>query len=381
MKKKIFFTSLLSLLMALNFISCAKKSSNGSPETGPTLTEELQQALDRGLALHNGKGAAAAVIIPGRETWLGAAGVSHNTTSITPNMLFGIGSVTKTFTAALVLKLAEEGALSLEDSLDRWLPNFPNIDSTITIRQLLNHTSGVFGFFNNGEIWDEIERDRSRLWTPEEVLSYVLAPYFAPGTDWHYVNTNYILLGMIIRSVTQSQVSGEFRNRLWNPLGLNNTYLSIEETLPANIIHSWSDFNGDGVIEDVTSIPRTAHDSIAWTAGGIFSTVEDLVKWSNSLFRGDILSQAFLDQMLEFVPTPANFGAQGYGLGIIEFFPDFTGGEESIGHTGAGIGHITIMVYLPDYGVSIVVMVNDDNGDSLYEIKNGLIRVILNHLQ
>jgi D-alanyl-D-alanine carboxypeptidase len=163
------------------------------------------------------------------------------------------------------------------------------------------------------------------------------------------------------------------------PLGLHNTYTVFEETLPDNIAHTWSDdFNPDGLLEDVTHIPRTAHDSITRT---IFSTPEDVVKFSHALFQGDLLSPASLNQMLEFVPTPADFGAQGYGLGVTHFFLSFAAGEDSIGHTGGGIGHITILAHLPDQEVSLVVQVNDENGDCLYGIKDALIQVILNHIR
>lgn len=361
----------ISIILMVVFPGC---TGPGEPEK--TIREKLQQALDDARTANNGRGAAAAVMMPGENFWQGVSGNSHDGTAINSDMIFAIGSVSKTFTAALVLKLVEEGILNLEDRLSKWLPTYANIDGKITIRQLLNHTSGVFGFFNNGKIWDEIENDPSRFWEPEDVLPYVLEPYFAPGAGWHYTNTNYLLLRMIINKATGANVSTLMRNRFWNALRLNSTYLCIEETLPANMAHMWSDLDDDGVVEDVTSLPRTAHDSITRS---VFSTAGDLVRWSQFLFQGSVLERATLDQMLDFVPTPENFGARGYGLGITQFFLSFAAGQESIGHTGAYIGHIAIMVYLPNHQVSIAVLVNDENGDCLYGIKDALIQVILNN--
>jgi D-alanyl-D-alanine carboxypeptidase len=100
---------------------------------------------------------------------------------MTPEMAFAVGSITKNMVAALVLQLVEEGRLSLEDPLSRWLPSYPHVDGAITVRQLLNHTSGLYMFLDNQAIWDDLIRDRTRVFTPEEVLGYIREPYFAPG--------------------------------------------------------------------------------------------------------------------------------------------------------------------------------------------------------
>lgn len=151
----------------------------------------------------------------------------------------------------------------------------------------------------------------------------------------------YILLGMIINEVTGNNVSTVMRNRLWTPTGLHNTYLSREDEFPANMAHSWSDIYSDGVVEDITSVSRNTHDSIAWTAGGIFSTPEDLVKWFQALFHGSVINSSLLEQMQEFVLSP-DFNAQGYGLGLCHFFSGFASGKEPVGHTGHNIGYMAI---------------------------------------
>jgi len=119
-------------------------------------------------------------------------------------MLFAISSITKNFVAASTFKLIEEGILALDDPISKWLPPYNYIDSTITIRQLLNHTSGIYMFFSNQQIWDDLKKDRTKVWRPEEVLNYIKEPYFDPGEEFRYSNTNYLLLAMIIEKVSGS---------------------------------------------------------------------------------------------------------------------------------------------------------------------------------
>jgi len=118
-------------------------AASAKPTSKPELpfAKQLQNALDNGLKKYNGKGISVAVIVPGYKTWVGVSGVSHGKTPIKPETVFDAGSITKNVVAALILKLVEEGLLSLDDPLHKWLPDYPNIDNTITIRQLLNHTS------------------------------------------------------------------------------------------------------------------------------------------------------------------------------------------------------------------------------------------------
>ncbi|MCD6249949.1 MAG: beta-lactamase family protein [candidate division Zixibacteria bacterium] len=215
MNKLLFITCFV--LVTLNITSCTTDNQ--------TLEEKLQTVLNENIEDINGRGVSVAVIMPGRPIWKGVAGISHDTISISPDMLFAIGSITKNFVASLTLKLVEEGKLSLEDSLHSWLPAYSHIDSTITIRQLLNHSSGIYMFWSNQQIWDDLKKDRTKIWTPEEVLSYIKEPYsFAPGEGFRYSNTNYLLMAMIIEKATGSNLSTEFRERFWKPLEIDNAY-------------------------------------------------------------------------------------------------------------------------------------------------------------
>ncbi len=190
-------------------------------------------------------------------------------------MFFAIGSITKNVVASLTLKLTEEGILSLDDPLFKWLPKYPNVDSTITIPQLLHHTSGLYMFWDNQEIWDDLKKYRDSIFTPEQVLTYIKEPYFQPGKGWRYSNTNYLLLAMIIKKATDSNLSSEFRKYFWEPLNIKDVYLSIEEGIPSNLAHVWGDnFEGDGSFRDITFLPRASHESITHGSSGLFMTTK-----------------------------------------------------------------------------------------------------------
>ena len=145
------------------------------------VNKKLQRVLDTTLSKYNVKGVSASIIYPDWSVWNGVSGISYDTVSIEPDMLFAIGSITKNFVAALTLKLVEQGKLSLQDPLSKWLPEYQHVNSNITIRQLLNHTSGIYMFWSNQKIWDDLKKDRDKIFTPEEVLSYIKEPYFEPG--------------------------------------------------------------------------------------------------------------------------------------------------------------------------------------------------------
>ena len=323
-----------------------------------TLAQRLQDTLNYVCSLKNIKGASTAVVWSDQEIWTGVNGISHDTVKIKPDMLFGIASITKNYTAPLILKLAEEGILTLEDSLHEWLPTYNNIDSTITIRQLLNMTSGLYDFVNdNPNFHNILTSNLTRFWTPEEIMTTLVgAPINPPGTVWRYTTTNYNLLGMIIREATGSSVSSELRNRFLDSRSLNKTFLPPEDTLIGEIAHPWY---GYSTLQDTSSIYDTACYSLFWTGGSMFSTAKEVALWSHELFGGNVLNQNYTNQMVTFDT-----------LNVPGFAPEFTGyglgawrykmlGKEMWGGTGILFGYVDLVVYLPDSSISIAVLLNE----------------------
>jgi D-alanyl-D-alanine carboxypeptidase len=353
---------LIAVLALAGLVSCSRDER--------PLEERLQEALDERLQQCHVKGASVAVILPDESLWRGMSGVSHETVKMHPDMSFAIGSITKNMVAALVLQLVEEGKLSLEDPIGRWLPPYPNVDSSITIRQLLNHTSGLFMFWENQQIWDDLIQYRTKTFSPEEVLGYLKEPHFPPGEGYRYSNTNYLLAAVIVTQVTGSGLSTELRKRFWEPLGLRSACLAIEEPYPENMAHVWGDnFEKDGLYRDITFLPRTSHDSITYGSAGVFMTAEDLARWTHALFHGRAIRKGSLAQMQDLT------GEGTYGLGIGRLGWKIVGRVPAVGHGGGNIGTTAYMVYLPDHDVSIAVMINHFGGGCATRIVRDLARI------
>jgi D-alanyl-D-alanine carboxypeptidase len=338
--------------------------------------------LDNSFESSKGIGVSAAVIMPDGEVWKGVCGVSHAKTKITPDMRFSAGSIEKMFAAATIMQLVQEGTLTLDDPLFKWLPIYPYIDSTITIRQLLNHTSGLYHYVENKDFWDAWFQDPSKFWSLEGIiLTFNREPYFPKGTGWHYSQTGYNLLRMIIRKITGSEISAVNMDRFLVPFGLNNTFTSMGETLPEKIAHGWYDTDNDLEYEDFFSMQRTPFAS--GIGGEVWSTPEDLAKWARALFHEKIVvNQVSLDQMLTFhSPCPGEeFLVAGYGLGICKFNPQLVYGVEAYGHGGHGPGYAAGCLYLPDYKISIGIMDNTDGGECIGPGLTRLIKVIKDEL-
>ena len=377
-KKRLIFVILAAflLLTACNTPATKPTPAPNSPPNQPELpfAQEFQDALEIGLKQYGGMGISAAVIVPGYETWVGVSGVSHGTTTITPDTLFSAGSINKMYTAVTIIQLAEEGVLSLDDPISKWLPEYPQVDSNITIRQLLNHTSGIFDMVRHPDYWEAMKMDPDKVWRPEDIIkNFLLDPYFPGGTDWHYSTPGYILLRMIIKDVTGSEVSAVYRDHLLTPLGLEHTYVAGLEELPENTAHGWFDLDEDGAYDDLPSF--TAFDS--GIGGAVYASAEDLALWSHALFsERRLLSEQSFVQMLTFhSPTPGEPLVAGYGLGVVQFSPELFNGLEILGHSGNAPGYAAGCLYLPEYDVSIAIMVNTHGREAMFTI-NELLSIL-----
>jgi D-alanyl-D-alanine carboxypeptidase len=336
---------------------------HGSEAFDASVAYSLQRALDSVRAVLGVKGASAAVLIPGQGIWQGASGISSKVppVNVDPAMLFGIGSNTKAFVSTTILSLADAGLLSLDDPLSRWLPPYPNITGSVTLRQLMNMTSGLFDYLNDSNAQgDSVASNPTRRWSPEELITtFVGPPHGLPGSAYSYCNTNYVLLGLVITQVTGKSVSSQIRERILTPLSLNHTYLEVEEPYLEMVAHPWD----SGA--DFASIPVTAHFSTLWTAGGVMSTAENMARWLKGLYEGDVVSSESRASLLAFVPTSpsASSGLEwnGYGLGVRRgsYY-----GKPVLGHGGAVMGYVSITAYLPETGTSAVVLYNSSEGST-----------------
>jgi D-alanyl-D-alanine carboxypeptidase len=325
--------------------------------TNATVFRTLQQALRRACNNQGIVGASAAAVLPLDGLWLGTFGTSDGVAPIRPQTSFEVGSVTKTLVAATMLRLAEEGRLNLDDTIGQWLPEFssPNISSAITIRQLLNHRAGTYNFGDDPDYRQALFTDWSRRWQPEEVLNYVKAPYFAPGTDGQYSNTGYVLLGLIIRGVTGSSVAEEMRRTVLDRAGLHQTFMGAEESWHGALADPHLDFDGDGVHENLGDQPQTAILTSFWTSGAEVSTAADLTRFGISLFEGGLLSSGSLAAMRTFQSIDIAGVRYEYGLGLFRF--DVLG-REHWAHSGGLFGSYGWFSYCPSTRVCLAVAYN-----------------------
>jgi D-alanyl-D-alanine carboxypeptidase len=327
--------------------------------TDPVLDSILMDILGNYRQNLGVKGLAAAIAFPDGSSWSGENGYSSiengDTSFLNPDMRFGIGSVTKMLTAACMMTLVEDGLLSLEDTLGQWLPAYDQVDPGITIRQLLNHTSGIYNYTANTEFADEVNANLGKVWEPEEVLTdYLEAPYFSPGQNWAYSNSNYLLAGLIIEEATGTDYHLAVKERLLDPLGLESVKLFPQEE-PGPIAHLYIDLFGTGTTIDVVALglPLEALFSAAWAAGGYYSTPTEMASFVKALYGGDLLSQSSLDEMQTLVPYPAFL--DGYGLGtMFDEFMDKTGW----GH-GGDIAYSSAVFYIPELDIGLAVHCHD----------------------
>lgn len=312
----------------------------------------LQRALDSSRTALAVRGLSAAMVLADGSRWAAASGMADGSRPLTPAMLFEIGSVTKSYTAALVLHLVADGVLTLDQPVGHLLPEFPDA-SEITVRQLLQHTSGLYNYSEDPEYVGALGSDFDRVWAPEESIRFIKRRYFAPGTGWHYSNANYLALGLIVERVTSRPYLAELRRRILDPRGLRSTFLDKREPVAAERAHGFVDVNGDGKPEDLTQlVPNTSFITAAWAAAGLVATAEDVAVWAHALHRGDVVPASLYAELTRWVER--GDGRQ-YGLGIQR---DATRGPVLLGHRGNGAGYSAAVWHREADGVTVAVLAN-----------------------
>ena len=226
--------------------------------------------------------------------------------------------------------------MRFDDPLGKWLEKYPNIDSNITACQLLNHGSGLYNYFSNESIWRDIEADLNRVWMPEELLSYLGPPPKIHHGVSKYTSTNYILVGMIIESVTGNSLEQKLQNRIIGPLHLDSTYLAEKDFNP----EQWA---------DSTALFNSVF-SAAWAAGAIASTSKDIAKWSHILYSGDFLHPTSLESMFVTEDRRIGKGKLPMGLGVWKLTE---GLQTAWGHGGWYGPFVSKTFYLPKFKFSV----------------------------
>lgn len=332
------------------------------PKQGHAAT---RQALDAAVAA--GVPGAVAQARDGKHRWTGTAGERKG------NDRFRVGSITKTFTATVLLQLQAEGRIDLDDSVEKWLPGVVTgkgyEGSRISVRQLLNHTSGIYSYTNDPAFQERVFgpgflQHRYDTWTPEQLVAVAMAhePEFAPGTDWNYSNTNFVLAGMVIEKVTGRPYGKAVENRIIKPLKLRATSVpGTDARMPNPHSGAYSKLSRDttGPTYDVTAL----NPSIAGAAGEMISDSNDLQVFYRALLKGRLLPAAEMRELTDTVQVAPDLPQLRYGLGI--FQQKLSCGKEVWGHGGGIHGSSSQAVATRDGEHSLAGNLNADwTGDS-----------------
>ncbi len=351
-----------------------------TPAPEPTVPPKVAAKLDRALARAKSSlllpGVEATVLFPDGSSWTGSLGLADVATrrpvrDATP---FAIASVTKTFTSALILRYVDDGQLDLDDPIARWLPDWPNARK-ITVRMLLNHTSGIPDFFKNPKFDAALNKSKKKAWTVDDVLTGYVRPgvVFAPGKGWSYSNTNYVLLGLIAEQVGGAPWRDLVHRELIEPLGLDSTFVQAVDEPPASPARAYRVLAGDSGwymvarTDGTDVVPFTSVVTAAGAAGAMASTTADLARWARSLYGGSLLSKETRKEMLTFVRAYSYGLGTSYGLGVSRAKFD---GHTAYGHTGALAGTRAAIRYFPKEKVAIAVLFNRETyvGDDVVRI-------------
>jgi D-alanyl-D-alanine carboxypeptidase len=344
-------------------------------------------------------GMSAAIKVDGLAFWQGATGHAARNVDGNNNILPGgtgfetstisrMYSVTKTFTAALTLELAKEGAFNLDQSVITYIP-FLNVinaelNPNVTIRQLLAHESGYSSYSDEMMLQIAVAFQPTHEWTPFEALSFV-HQINVPGAERRYSNTNYIVLGAIIEIATAKSLQQHFRERFFTPLELNSMYFDAREPQPAgtslaaphdNIspFNPIFQFTGQPTFPDaytnISAFPFTAISTLEFASGALITNISDMAEWGNSLFGGRATSRSTIDDMVHSISPTPDVDGDFLGYGVFRT-TRISSTDVFIGHDGNAPGYRSVMFYQPERKMTVAIVTNY-RGAQLYEVAKAL---------
>jgi D-alanyl-D-alanine carboxypeptidase len=346
--------SLLTLLVCLALVLVVGAAS-AAPKSGQSAAPVLQRALDQVVAA----GVPGAVVLAreGNHLTVLASGYGNlkQKTRMRTSDRFRVGSVTKTFVATVVLQLAGEGKLKLDDTVEGRLPGVIPNGKSITIRHLLNMRSGLFDYLNDGDstVNNRLLRgDLTHRWSPFELIaiSNRHKPRFAPGAAWSYCSTCYVLLGLIVERTTGHTLGAELRNRIFLPAGLRATSFETQPRISGRHAHGY-ELLGKPPMTDVSVL----NPSFGWAAGAVVSNADDLARFYRALYRGRLLRPALVEEMQRTSPLAPGRKGSGYGLGL---FKQPMGCGSALGHPGSIPGFLADAWSSKDGTRQAVLLVN-----------------------
>jgi D-alanyl-D-alanine carboxypeptidase len=328
----------------------------------PKCAQEFAPLVETRMAELGVPGLIVHVEVPGVCRWAATLGTGDlaKRQNLPLNSHVRIGSVTKTLTGTVVLQLVDEGRIQLDYPIAAYLSGVPNGEN-ITVRQILKMTSGLYNYSEEPGFNQSLDDDLQRVWTVDELLDIGLSepPYFQPDQGFHYSNTNTVLLGRLIETVTGNPLAAEFERRIFRPLRMTQSSMpaaqdtSIPRPHPRGYTYGTNVGTLDGCDARTVGPRDVTHASHSWTwaAGGAISTLHDLKIWARALALGTLLSTETQAERLDGVPVSPAPDAARYGLHVVNF-------NGIIGHNGALAGFSSFIGYVPAKDATIVVLAN-----------------------
>ncbi len=352
-------------------------ASPGSSPVAHALGARLQKTLDRFALAHRLPGASVTITWADARTWTGTTGLADVRTGrlVTSDTSFAIASMSKTFTSALILSLIDDGKVTLDTKVATILPSVrlgtPGlpIPAGVTVRMLLDHTSGLADYFFGKGIDAALLARRGATWTAAQALAYVGKPVGKPGRSWHYSNTNYLLLGLLAEKVAGKPFATQIRERFLDPLKLDGAFVQVAEAAPGPIAQGYY-FTGFSLAErpkalaDIRRavVPFTSVVTAAGPAGDVAATSADLAAWARALYGGSVLKPETLAAAVADARKTARFHPSvPYGLGVQV---TKIGDRRALGHSGRFIGVRGELRYLRDDGLAIAIVANQNGVDT-----------------
>ncbi len=380
---------ILATALALMLFSC-KGNKQVKIDSNVEMTRLLQARLDSLTDNQIVPGATLSVRFGNGTNISLASGLAdvENKTPVKPDDIMLSGSVGKTYVAAVILKLYEQGLIDLKAKVISWFQDtdwFHKVRNApdITVEMLLNHTAGIPEYVYQKELWQAVSENRDKEWSVEERLALISdePPTNPPGKGWAYADSHYLILGLIIEKVTGRTYYEVLDEMILVPCMLEHTLHSDRRTIPG-LIPGYTQLTEEFLLPHkvLNNNGYAFNPQLEWTGGGLASTVSDLTLWASQLYGGSVLKPETLKLMLTPAPYETTlFEDARYGLGS---FIAETDGVTWYGHTGFSPGYITYVQYLPDYDIALALQVNDDSSHDNFSLKeyfNTIKKVVLSH--
>jgi len=350
-RREHWITSVIIWAMLVSLLALGVSGWALEKEFDKQTQEKMEKALDKAMEESRSPAAIVGVWAPGEGIWLVAKGKADIETGQLAQIKdkTRLGSITKTFVATAVLQLVDEGKIGLDEAANKYLSFMPG-ESKVTVRQLLNHSSGIFDAENDDPIFAKaVNENPSRRLFPQEIVEVSLAhePYNQPGKGAHYSNTNYKLLGMIVEEVTGKELGVVIQEKIIDRLGLSNTVFATQPDIRGDHLHGYAVLESETI--DVTTQPSIW---ILWASGNMVSNLQDQKEWARALGRGTLLSKKTYEEMMSWIEIETRTGKIEYGLGV------FKVGDSFIGHAGVVTGYYGRIAYDPGTDITIVLFFN-----------------------